>query len=285
MASGSAETPALGRLGRLRMEVGAGWLSAPRDDVDHPGWLMMDLRWLPVPYVELGASRVGIFGGAGRPAPPLGQLILPTKPHVYDDPDQLLPDQDEMAAVDIRLMVPIREGYLEGYWQYGGEDVIARRLGPIPYPALAGIGNLYGVEASVAPWSVNVELTRVLDDYFRWYTGHRVYHDGLTQDGMSMAVAPGGDSHGLWGALTWLDGELGGQLYGERVVRVGVVAAQGDNLLALSSDERRTRLGVVGWRAHALHGWWRLDLSVEQITGVNFVIGEEETVWRLAIRR
>ena len=57
------------------------------------------------------------------------------------------------------------------------EDVIARQLlGAIPYPALAGIGNLYGAEVNFAPWSLNVEGVRVFDDYFRWYTGHRVYH-------------------------------------------------------------------------------------------------------------
>ena len=40
-----------------------------------------------------------------RPSPKWGQLILPTDPHVYDDPDGLLPDQDELAALDARLDV------------------------------------------------------------------------------------------------------------------------------------------------------------------------------------
>ncbi|MFT4978185.1 MAG: hypothetical protein ACI8S6_004093, partial [Myxococcota bacterium] len=232
--------------------------------------------------------RVSIFGGAGRPAPSLGQLILPTDPHIYEDPDQLLPDQDELAAVDLRLLIPIRpiDGYVEVYWQYGGEDVIARRLlDVIPYPALGGIGNLYGAELSVAPWSINVEGVRVFDDYFRWYTGHRIYHDGLTQQGRSMAYAPGGDSTGLWGAVTWLDDGTGGQLYAEQVRRIGVIAALDQNLLALGTDERRLRLGAVGWREHGLLGWWRLDASVERIRGVDFVVGAEETVWRVALRR
>lgn len=288
MVSGAAETPRLGRFGRLRAEVGAGWLDAPRDDVDHPGWLMMDFRWMPVPIIELGLSRVGIFGGEGRPTPSIGQLLLPTDPHIYDDPDQVLPDQDEMAAVDFRLLLPIGlvGDYVELYWQYGGEDVISREfLGVIPYPALAGVGNLYGAEVSFAPWSLNIEGVRVFDDYFRWYTGHRVYHDGLTQAGQSMGYAPGGDSMGLWGAVTWLDGDLGGQLYAEQVRRIGVVASLDNNLLALGTDERRFRVGVVGWKTHGLQGWWRLDVSVEHIQGVDFILGQDETVWRLALRR
>lgn len=288
MLSLSAESPPLGKAGRFRMETGAGWLQAPRDDVVNPGWLMMDFRWLPVPFFELGASRVGIFGGEGRPTPAIGQLILPTKPHIYDDPEQLLPDQDELAAVDVRLMVPFAEGhsFIEGYWQYGAEDIIAQKLaGTIPYPSLAGVGNLYGVEISHNPWVLNMELTRVLDDYFRWYTGHRVYHDGLTQNGQSMAYAPGGDSTGFWTAWTWMTSDWAVQAHGERVLRVGVVESLGDNLLALGTDERRHRLGVTGWRVHGMNNSWRVDLSVEHIDGVDFVAGQQATVWRASIGR
>ncbi|MFT5683481.1 MAG: hypothetical protein ACI8RZ_004413 [Myxococcota bacterium] len=278
-----------GWFGSLRGEVGVGWLNAPREDVNHPGWLMMDFRWLPLPILEFGVSRFGIFGGEGRPAPSIGQLILPTDPHIYDDPNQLLPDQDEMAAIDVRLTLPLSVlapgVYAEGWWQYGGEDVIARKSLGIPYPALAGVANLYGGEVGVGPWAVTVEATRALDDYFRWYTGHRVYHDGFTQNGQSMGYAPGGDAMGLWGALTWLPGEHGGQLSAESLTRVGIVGALEDNLFALSQEEVHTRLSASGWLRQSDGTWLRLELSVDRVTGVNFVPDTAEVRYRLALSR
>ena len=277
------------RLGSVRGEVGAGWLNAARQDVDHPGWLMMDIRWLPVPMLEFGLSRVGIFGGEGRPRPPIGQLILPTDPHIYDDPDQELPDQDEMAAIDVRLTVPLTVlapgAYVEGWWQYGGEDVIGREALGIPYPALAGVANLYGGEVGVGPWALTLEGVRAFDDYFRWYTGHRIYHDGFTQNGQSMGYAPGGDAMGLWGALTWLPGERGGQLALESLTRIGVVESLEENLLALSADERRLRMAASGWLRQSDGTWLRLELSVERIQEADFVPGVDEVRYRIALSR
>ena len=83
-----------------------------------------------------------LIAGVGRPPVPLGQLLLPTDPHVYDDPNKAEPDQDELAALDFRVRLPVAkwsgrapraravEGfdYAELYWQYGGEDVIAEGI-------------------------------------------------------------------------------------------------------------------------------------------------------------
>jgi len=152
----------------------------------------------------------------------------------------------------------------------------------IPYPSLAGIANFYGAEVGIGPWLVMVESARVLDDYFRWYTGHRVYHDGFTQEGLPMGYAPGGDSIGLCGSLTWLPGEHGVQLEAERLTRVGVVEARGANLLALSSDEEHLRMGVSGWKRHE-RGWWQLTVSVDSVTGVDFIPGRTERQWRISL--
>ena len=187
-------------LGRLRFEAGAGWLDQPRTDVADPGLLLMDLRWLPVPGLEIGATRLSIFGGEGRPAVDVGQLLVPSEPHVYDDPDLSEPDQDELASIDLRVTLPVGKWLglpidaVEGWWQYGGEDVIARKLGPIPYPSLAGVGNLYGAAVRVKGFEATVEYTALLDDYFRWYIGHRVYHQGFTQLGRPLGQLAGADS-------------------------------------------------------------------------------------------
>lgn len=283
------------RLGPVRLEGGVGWLDGARGDVDHPGWLLMDARWAVTPWVEVGGTRMSIFGGEGRPTPDWLQLLVPTEPHIYDDPDQLLPDQDELAALDIRLTVPTRAlaarvgvtlpvDYLELWWQYGGEDVIARDLGPIPIPSLAGVANLYGAELASGSVIVTAEAARILDDTFRWYTGHRIYHEGFTRDGRSMGHVAGGDSLSAWGAVTWLPGAWGGQLQGERRYRVGVVDAVGDNLFALSQDELRYRVGASVWHQQGA-AWWRLGASVEHVTGRDFVPGEDGWVWRNSLGR
>ena len=127
----------------FRGEVGVGWLNRERADVQHPGWLFVDARWIPLRGLEFGASRLSIFGGEGRPAPKLGQLILPTDPHVYDDPDGLLPDQDELAALDARWTLPLDRWvgqaelrYLELWWQYGAEDLMV--VETAEFPTLVG---------------------------------------------------------------------------------------------------------------------------------------------------
>ncbi|MCK6503150.1 capsule assembly Wzi family protein [Myxococcota bacterium] len=286
------------RLGRVHLEAGAGWIPGERRDVRNPGWLFMDLRWLLLPEVELGASRVGIFGGEGRPTPSLGQLLLPTDPHVYDDPDRLEPDQDERASLDLRLTFPVGRwagiastrravdglDTVELWWLYGGEDVIARDLGGLPYPSLAGIGNLFGAEAVAGPLVLSVEHARLLDDYFRWYTGHRVYHDGFTRDGRSMALAEGGDSIGTWLAVAWEAGAYGMELSAHRALRVGVIEASGANLLALEVDERTHGVGLSGW-TWSRWGWWSASLEVERVTGQDFVEGADGWAWRLAVGR
>ncbi len=286
------------RFGRVHAELGAGWIPGPRTDVANPGWLLMDLRYLPVPELELGATRVGIFGGQGRPLPSVGQLLLPTDPHVYDDPDQVEPDQDEMAALDIRTTLPVGRwtgrgsrrdavtgiDFVELWWQYGAEDIIALDLGGVPYPSLAGVANLFGAELVAGPLGLSFEGARILDDYFRWYTGHRVYHDGFTHLDRVMAHAAGGDALSWWGALSWEPGPWGVELSAEHRVRVGVVESLGQNLMALATDERRTRVGVSGWRLTSL-GWWKLTVEGERVTGVDFVPGRASWGGRVAIGR
>jgi hypothetical protein len=269
------------RLGRLRVEAGAGVLAEPRDDVTHPGLLLIDMRWAPVSWVELGATRLSIFGGEGRPAVDVGQLLLPTEPHVYDDPDQLLPDQNELASLDFRVTLPLARwvggpvDYVEGWWQYGGEDVIGRKLGPIPYPSLAGVGNLYGGAVKLGPIVVTGEYTRLLDDYFRWYVGHRVYHDGFTQRGRVMGHFGGPDSETAFGAVAWDGAPLRARLWGDWTRRVGVIEAQNNRLFTFMTEERALRLGVDVGASLARRVWGAAGYSFERVTGDDFVPGAE----------
>ena len=298
MGSVALTTAAGQRLGRFHAEGGVGWLAGKRNDVQAPGWLLLDLRWLPLPLVEVGASRVAIFGGKGRPFPNVGQLLLPTEPHVYNDPGQLKPDQDEIAALDARLTLPVGRwagisssrsrvdglDTIELWTQYGGEDVIAGKIAGVSFPSLAGVANLFGGEVAAGPLVLTGEYSRLLDDYFRWYTGHRVYHDGFTRDGRSMGEASGGDAIDLWGAVSWEAGSWGLELDGERRLRVGVIESLGPNLLALSADEVHHRIGIRGW-TWTRTGWWSASLQLERIRGQDFVAGADGWAWRVMVGR
>jgi hypothetical protein len=276
---------ALAPLGRLRGELGLGLLGEPRNDVQNPGFLLVDLRWLPVPWIELGATRLALFGGEGRPAVNVGQLLVPTEPHVYDDPDLTLPDQDELVALDLRICLPIRRwapslpvDHLEAYWQYGGEDVISRRVGALPYPSLAGVANLYGGELKSGSFSVNVEYSRLMDDTFRWYVGHRVYHDGFTQRGRPLGNYGGTDSEMLWGRIGWRAVAWRSGLWVDTLRRVGVMESRNDKVFVLGTEEHSWRVGAdlgvqTPRRAVLPPGWLTLGYALEHVVGEDFVSG------------
>jgi hypothetical protein len=285
-----AWAPTLGNLGHLRMEAGVGWLDAPRTDVERPGWLLMDFRWAPLPAVEIGATRMSIFGGVGRPPPSLGQLILPTKPHVSNDPEQKLPDQDEIAALDLRVTLPIHRvwpgllDYAEFWTQYGGEDVIARSIGPVPVPSLAGIANLWGGEVGRGSWTANIEWARLLDDTFRWYTGHRIYHQGFTQSGDSMGHPRGGDSRSFDGAIRWMDDNRGIELNAADVIRVGAIDVAQGRLRTLMSNEHTRSAGLKAWFFQDQQ-WWHSGLTVAKTSGSGFHSSPEAWSWHVFIGR
>ena len=242
----------LNRLGRFGAELHVGWMPGERRDVDTPGWLLMDFRWSPIPMLEMGLTRNAIFGGWEngdlRPIDPL-QLLVPTKPHVYGDTEQLLADTDERAAIDVRLTIPLSKwipiDYLDLYIQQGGEDVIARNIGPIPVPALAGIANLYGIEIAREPFWANVEFTLIEDDLYRWYTGHRVYHDGWTNDGKSLGYPTGGDSRRLVGSAgvgPWRNHAL--VVTADAATNTYIADILNDNLFKFPNKQTRTSLSL-----------------------------------------
>ncbi len=279
---------AAAKAGRFRAELGVGWLAEARSDVTAPGLLLMDLRYMPVPVVEIGASRLSIFGGEDRPDVDIGQLLVPSEPHVYDDPDQDLPDQDELANIHVRVSLPLRKWvggpvhHVEGWWEYGGEDMILRDAGPIEYPALAGVGNLYGGEVSLKPLVLTGEYSRLMDDYFRWYVGHRVYHQGFTQDGRVMGHFGGPDSETLWGQVAWWGEGWRARAWADWVHRVGVVEARNDKLFTFAQEEVAYRGGLAGdllW----LGGWWTASYSVASTAGRDFVPGNDFVEHRVLV--
>lgn len=281
---------ALDVLGRFRAEAGLGWLDAPRADVTAPGLLEAHLRWSAHPSVEIGLNRLSIFGGEGRPAPDLGQLLIPSEPHVYGDPDRLLPDQDELASFDLRLTAPVATWlggpvrYVEGWWEYGSEDLVEHAIG---LPRFAGVANTIGGEARAWALTATLERTVLMDDTFRWYVGHRVYHDGFTQHGRVMGAPGGTDSATWWGALAVDGRELGGawqaRAWVEHRQRVGVIERQGDHVFALATEEERWSAGVDG-RVEVSPRWGLSgSYSAARTVGDDFVPGAESVAHRLLL--
>ncbi len=277
------------RLGKLRWETSVGWFNRPRTDVDNPGLLLMDARWLPVPSVEIGATRMSMFWGEGRPWPGLVNLLFPFEPHVYDDPEKEEPDQNEIASLDFRVTVPITQflggpvDWVETWWQYGAEDIIAREFAGIPYPSLAGVANLAGIEINAGDLTLAGEWARIFDDYFRWYVSHRVYYDGFTQDGRIVGHEAGPDSESLWFRLGFFPSPWGMEIWTEGLHRVGVIEFLGSNLLALSTDEFRRRVGLDAWRFSPKGSSWKLECSMEWVRGQDFVPENAGFSWRLAL--
>ncbi len=292
--SGDGHLPGfLSKLGRFRTELDLGWLAEPRGDVQNPGFLLFDARWLPAPVLELGVTRMTLYGGADRPPVNVGQLLLPTEPHVYDDPDLTLADQNELVAIDVRVNLPFQKwlpnlpiDHVEAYWQYGGEDVIARELGPIPYPSLAGVANLYGGEIAAGPVTVNVEYNKLMDDTFRWYVGHRVYHEGFTQNGRAMGAAAGTDSETIWGRVgvsapyTWR-----AAAWADSTHRIGVIESRNAKVFTLGTQEYRWRVGLEGaGRTPTVAkgaGWLSGGYTLQHIAGEDFAPGPSRFTHRV----
>lgn len=287
-AGSAAVEGELGRLGVARAELAMGWLQRPRRDVLRPGIIVMDARWRPRPWVELGASRVGQFAGVGRPWPGLGELLLPLDPHIYGDPDQLEADSNELASLDLQLIAPLgwlhpEADHLAVYWQYGGDDLIVDDSGAVPIPRLAGVANLFGAELSAGPLVLNVEYARLMDDYFRWYTGHRVYHEGFTQDGRSLGHVNGGDSLTWWGRVGWVTPRWGAVVMTEQVRRVEVVEVLQDQVFTAMTEERRRRYGLTLMVVDPTRGRVELELTTERLLGGDFVPGADERLNRAAL--
>ncbi len=267
------------KLGAFRGEVGVGVLLEERRDVQRPGLLHMDLRWSPHPWVEIGASRVSLFWGEGRPVPDLGQLLLPTDPHVYGDEARLEPDQDELADLDGRITVPLDWGpvrSVEAWLLYGAEDIVGAEFEGVPYPSLAGVSNQRGAMVIIDRLHATVEWSRFMDDYFRWYTGHRVYHEGFTNGGHVLGHPNGGDANTWWFASGWLGETWGTEAWAQNLWRVDVVDVVQDTLFTAMTDERSWTFGARGWVFGETGRQLEVGAEVARVDGVDFVPGVQE---------
>ena|GEM_PF-6996411 len=273
-----------GEYGMFKVEGSLGLLLGERNDIQTPMVMHMDIRYSPVSWYEVGLSRLSLLGGEGRPLPSIWEILVPLNPHVDGDPDQLEPDTDELAAIDMRFTIPIGFAgvqWLEVWSQYGGEDMIMRSIGPLPVPALGGVGNLFGGSLRVPYGVVSLERTVLMDDTFRWYEGHRIYHDGFVVDGRTIGHLHGGDAESTWLSLKSDTSPFGAEAWLESLRRVDVVDVVGDNLLTTMADERSWSAGVRGWRLSDDDGYLSVGASIGRVTAEDNVVGADRFTGRV----
>lgn len=277
--------------GRFSLQALVGVIPGERRDVQRPGWLIVDARWQPVPWIELGATRNAIFGGRenGGPRPVnVLQLLLPTDPHVEGDPGRAEADTDERIALDARVTVPLGVwglplDYVEAYVQHAGEDVIARRAGPVPVPSIAGTANLYGGEIAVAGVRLGVEASVIEDDLYRWYIGHRVYHDGWTVAGRSLGHSWGGDARTTTIRLGRVAAGLVVQASYTHVRRVEVADLVEDTLFVFPAAEMHDRVGLLAARPGERGGSVAVTVEADRVRDEAFVPDADHVGFRLGI--
>ncbi len=240
-------------LGQFRFTGQWSALLGPRDDVADPYLLAMKIDYRPIPWIEASFSRLSMYGGEGRPrgtARDFWQLLWATNPHIEDDEAQQRFDANDIAALDISVMIPFANRvplieFLQLYWSNAGEDTQRTYLGELPLPALTGVANLGGVFLGLGPLTLRFEWARLMDDRFRWYGRHRIYHDGFHHHGRVTGHPIDGDAEGTYWELG-IDPGGGIELWIwlERVRHVGVVEVVDDTVYTLPEDRRRTMVGV-----------------------------------------
>jgi hypothetical protein len=150
--------------------------------------------------------------------------------------------------------------------QQGGEDVIARNIGPIPVPALAGIANLYGLEIAKAPFWANIEFALLEDDLYRWYTGHRVYHDGWTNDDRSLGYPSGGDSRRLVGSAgvgPWHNHAL--VLTADSTTNTYIADVLNDHLFSFPNQQKRDAFSLEITRFYGLETYLTAEYTTATV--------------------
>ncbi len=281
------------KLGRFGIDVGMGAIPGERRDADWPGWLIMDIRWAVVPWFELAATRTSVFGGYdnGEPLPlDWGEVILPLRPHTTDDPERVTADTDERIFLDLRVTLPLRRwldipiDYVEGYYQYAGENVYITDSDVLPLPFIQGVASVGGGEVMIRPLFFGAERAIVEDDYHRWYTGHRVYHDGWTRDERSMGFGWGGDAWywtgwaGLAGAGPWV-----ARASYTHVRKWQVPDVVGDHIFVFPGPERYDLGGLQIHRHIDSVGWLGAELTAGMLENQDFVLDNDAFMWRVAV--
>ena len=185
------ETPWLSWIGPWQYQAFAGQL----DDytaVPHAKLIGLRLTATPLPYLELGASRMIQWGGEGRPQSlsSLWDAFVGNK----DNGGTGQPDpSNQIAGFDARLnLVPLLNAPVGIYGQYVGED----EAGSLPSKKMYLAGIDYSSSYKNLPFQLYTEWadTRTNGKVRGISYNHSTYTDGYYQHGFSLGHALGGDA-------------------------------------------------------------------------------------------
>ena len=238
-------------LGEFRFTGLWAHLLGPRTDVDRPNLLGMKVDYRPIPWLEASFTRLSMYGGQGRPQATAGdiwRLLWAVDTHVDDDSAKETFDANDIASLDISFTVPFAHRipgvqFVQLYWSNAGEDTMQTSLGSLPLPALTGAANLGGAFLGVGPLTLRIEWVRLMDDRFRWYGTHRIYHEGFHHHGRVVGHPVDGDAEGTYVELGVDGGRWEAWLWLERMHHVGVVDVYQDKVYLLTADRYRTQVG------------------------------------------
>ncbi len=185
-------------LGPFRLDMFLTELEADRH-IPEPYLFGMRVNVKPRPWLELGASRVMMYGGQGQPGVGLGkflELFVGKGTNVYRSQGQENV-VNQIAAFDARVKIPWLWG-AELYGELGGEDEagawIAKKalLTGLYLPRIEPSGRLgLRLEYTDLNWGGNGPV---------WYR-HSTYRSGYTYERHIIGHHMGGDARSYYGAL------------------------------------------------------------------------------------
>ncbi len=179
-------------------------------DFPHAKLMGMRIDWSPTPpssswpILELGASRVVLFDGEGKPSYDLGDYW-----DIFTARDENQPgskyNNNQLASLDATLRFrnigryfPLADS-LVLYGEYGGEDVTGES-GDVPFPYKAGyIGGILLQDLFMLQGlDLRAEYARTHEV---WYS-HTIFTSGYTYKGVVLGHHMGGDSDDLYFRLS-----------------------------------------------------------------------------------
>jgi Capsule assembly protein Wzi len=179
------------------------FLARLEKDRDFPYTKLLGLHFelKPVSFIELGATRMTLFGGQGRPALSLKDFF-----EIYfGKPNQPGRHQvDERASVDLRLRIPRLDPFLtplELYAEVGGEDEAGYHFTKDAY--LMGMYLPDLLHLGTTDFRAEYANDHVAGYPNLWYSGG-IYTSGYTDHGEIIGHHMGTDSGDLFLRLTHL---------------------------------------------------------------------------------
>lgn len=184
-------------MGPMRLTAFAARLEDKRT-ISRPYLAGMRLDLKPSPYMEIGLSRVAMFGGGGR------KVDAGTFWDVFTARNENTAGSEpgnQLASIDLKLIVPWRVQPFTLYAEAGAEDMYLPALGA--YMAGAYLPRILGLESLSA--RVEYADNNVAGHPRMWYQ-HHLYTTGYTYRGRVIGHHMGTDAHDLFLKLRYRHG-------------------------------------------------------------------------------